>query len=246
MVKYYKRKSGGFKRKVGAKRSTGGRLYSGAMKGLSLVKLAGQTAKIMRDLNVEKKYVNINPALQQAVHANLAAAYAITPPILQGTGGDERNGNSVKVTGLRFDIQLQAQDIAEPNNMRYKFYLVKRKGCRVTATGADVIAATLDVNPFTGNYDYHALADRDNRKEFSVMKTSYGKITADTDTQAQDDLSHRTINMRLNDRLIYDTDASSNPQNINYWLIVTCDKGAVSALNGILFQWSARWTFVDN
>jgi len=247
--KYYKRKAGGVRRKYAPKKSMASRMYSGAMKGLSLAKLAGQTARIMKDLNTEKKEVT-NTSAAQVAHSNLATGVSITPSLSQGVGQTARIGNAIKLVGMRFDIQVSSQDATETYPIRYKYYIVRRNFARVAITGTTLVDNVLDPNPFTGNIDLHALRDRDHLKEFTVMKVGYGKIAADNLTNTAsvrpNDISHRTHYFKLNQKLIYDTDGATQPSNVTYHLIMTTDKGTVSASDGIQFQWATRYTFVDN
>lgn len=244
--RFYKRKTGGVKRKAAPKKSFGRRLYSGAMKGLSMAKLAGQTAKIIRDLNVEKKDIVSPVTTAVSVTADNAACINITPVIEQGIAGNQRIGNSCKLTRLRFDLEMVAQSATENNPIRFKWYLVRRNFARTIAASVTVLDAVLDPNPFSGNYDTHALRDRDNQKEFTIVKTGYGKLAADSTAAAQNDVIHRTIAMPLNDKLIYLSDVATTPLTVSYHFIITVDKGTVAGANGLNYRYAYRYEFVDN
>lgn len=209
------------------------------------VKMAAEIAKIKRSLNVEKKHkdVTLSPVAIGQVNFNSdgASVVDLTPTIAQGTDGDERNGNSCKLTGFAMKYQMIGQHHCQTKR-RIRFMLVKSSGAvGAGAAGGDVLSALFDVNPLTGVRDLHAPRNYSSMKHhgLAVLRTSTcyiaGQTTSTKDSGTHDN-AHKTgtFTASLQDVLRFDGSADNTPEHVKYYLIVQSDVGNVSTSDSTL------------
>lgn len=246
MPRFYKRKSGGFKRKP--KKSMGKRLYNGAMKGLNMARLAGQTAKIIQSLNVEKKYQNFSQINQPFGVVNGASdaffSENITPVLTQNVTGSGRTGNSVKLTSVVFQLRVASQS-STSDAFKYKWYIVCKPDCGTATATATVATQCFDANPFNGRFDYHVNRDPEQFRNYRILRQGKGTLQADQ-LSGQTALNQATIPIKLNHRLRYESDGTTTPVTNNMYLIIFADSGDVAANTAALVSYACRFYYVDN
>lgn len=200
------------------------------------VKLAMEVAKIKRSLNVEKKHkdLNLTPSAGYSlaqVYGNSDGAFVldITPSITQGTDGDQRNGNSCKLTGLALKYQLIGQ-VNCHSARRLRFMLVKTRDIGNNATTAQVLQSMFDENPLTGVRDLNAPRNYSSMKHHGMSvvrtKTVYMKCPQ-VEISGTTDAAHSTgsFTAALQDVLRFDGSSDSSPEHVKYFLIVQTDVG---------------------
>tara|TARA_B110000003_G_scaffold102234_1_gene104423 strand:- start:1758 stop:2486 length:729 start_codon:yes stop_codon:yes gene_type:complete len=203
------------------------------------VKMAAEIAKIKRSLNVEKKHkdTSVTPVTIGQVNHNSDGAHVIdiTPTIAQGTDGDERNGNSCKLTGFALKYQMIAQDGCRTKR-RIRFMLVKSASAATQGIShTSVFNAMFDVNPLTTVRDLQAPRNYSSMKHhgLSVLRTGTCYIGAQgfTDQSGTHDNSHKTgtFTAALQDVLRFDGSADNTPEHVKYYLIIQADVGNIHA-----------------
>ena len=146
------------KKKAYGDKGVKGRYYRpGAVKGLQ--NLAKDIEMIKSRLNVEKKYKDADVATTAIGQANQNSDgivwYDVTPTLSQGTDGDERIGNSLKLTGLTFPLQF-TQQVSCLGNRKVRVSLLRVTSADNSVDGTDALVDYWDVNPLTGLRDFHA------------------------------------------------------------------------------------------
>lgn len=230
-------KSAGKRYGVSYRKKTGFRAKSSAP-----AKIIKDIAWIKSRLNVEKKFVNSIETMEAKigqVNANNQGMISLdlTPSIPQGDGEENRNGNSLKATGMVVKMNF----ITQPNTAgmrRVKILIVRTTDPGLPSN--DVAHKIMDINPLTGHRDYHSELDytqmKDGRIKVIASKSVYLKegvgFTAATRSTAV-----CTIPVKLQDVWRYETNASNHPENIRYHLIALSDNGnagtSASTLLGI-------------
>lgn len=240
-------------------------------------KMKGKIKQIRERLNVEKKHVDDvhHQGLSVSqVHTTTATDYQsghkaldVTPTISQGHGSDDRNGNSLKFTGINFKIQLQGQDNCH-SARRVRFTLC-RVGCG-NDTPSAVFEHMYDKNPLTseGSVD---IRDLQAPLNYTTLKTKGIKVVARrtfyVPAQAintgdnKGDLTHKScsFSVKLQDTARYSGDSQTLPENFRYYLFVQTDVGnsgshdctasdipIVKANSGIVARFASRIWYVDN
>lgn len=234
-------------------------------------KMAMEIAKIKRSLNVEKKHFDttIGDKTLGQVNVNVEGTHVIdiTPNIAQGTDGNQRNGNSCKLTGFALKYQLIGNDNCRTKR-RIRFMLVKARDVGNNATGTQVLEALYDVNPLTTVRDTNAPRNYSSMKHhgLSVLRTKtcyLGQAHATVDATASGytiDNPHMTgtFTAALQDVLRFDGSTDQSPEHVKYYLIVQSDVGnsgaTVSTLpvavqgpfSGVTMRSTLRTWWVDN
>ena len=229
--------------------------------------VARELAKIKRSLNVEKKHKDTNgpntTVGQVANDLEGGQVFDITPTIAQGTDGDERNGNSCKLTGFALKYQLVGQQNCRTKR-RVQLMLVKARDSSFGGTGANILNVLFDVNPLTGVRDTNAPRNYSSMKHhgLSVLrtKTCYLGEQHATIAPADHDAAHVTgsFTAALQDVLRFDGSSDSSPEHVKYFIIVRADVGnagsSVSNLavpvktgdSGVTMRSTLRTWWVDN
>lgn len=228
----------------------------------------GSLDKVMKDvqmiksrLNVEKKYIEGQIVNGRCAQADAASpgyfTSTLTPLIPLGTGENERNGGSVKMTGLTIQLQFLAQANC--------FQARRFKACIVSSTDSsvtNVINDLWDQNPLTSWVDYYSNFNYSNQKRaHKIERTVYFTLPRG-DLLANDESVKATCVKRIShkfDRITRFEGTSSLPKDMNYFLIIFCDGGNSSPLtsgnpgvmmprdsSGTEVQEYFRWWYVDN
>lgn len=272
-IKKYAKKAGkAVEKKVFGSKGFKGRYGIGKGKGgFNFMQVAKDLAMVKSRLNVEKKSVDtdvITDIIGQ-VDGNVDGAFYrdITPQIAQGIQEAQRIGNSIKMTGLHMPIDLHGHGNTL-SDRRLRFTVLKVRSADNGVSALEAFNKVWDVNPLTGVRDFNAPRAYRNSKNDGISviysKTRYMKPPAlDNGSQGADSIErsrlNHTINVKLNDLLRYDTNASSFPGGFSYILIVQMDAGNRSAVNassldvpigtpnsGANIRVYTRYWFVDN
>jgi len=261
--------SGGAKRRYGIGKGKGGIKIDAIAKDLMMIKSR---------LNVEKKEkreVEITTGTVAQVFGDLNGYWFqdITPSLGQGTGADERVGNSLKMTGCNLNFQFMGQqNTLSGRKIKIGLYRVRDPSLGPTDYSSDITTDVLDANPLTGLLDYNAAKAYRNSKNDGIAcireKTVYiPKVEvlsrAGTDTANHDfEKAYKTLNfpVKLNDLLRYEQDNDNLPNGFRYVILVRADVGnsstladsniqnipVVSGFTGVTFRMGQRWWYVDN
>lgn len=255
------------KKKAYGSRGVKGRYYRvGAVQGLK--NLAQDVEMIKSRLNVEKKQKLRDVITQNfgQVNGNADGALAmdVTPVISQGTGGDARVGNSLKLTGLTFPMSL-TQMTNNRGDRQIRVTLLRVKAADNGVTASEAFQQVWDTNPLTTVRDYNApRAFRNSANDgISVIRsqTYYLKApsviqgTGDTDTERM--IKSCRFSVKLQDILRYESGSETYPQGIRYILVFQANagnSGSTSSLDvpvqngstGIALRLGQRSWWVDN
>lgn len=228
----------------------------------SLSRIDRDVQMIKSRLNVEKKFIEGTITDGLVAQCNvLAPGYftsTLTPLISQGDTENQRNGSSVKLTGLHLQLQLVGQTNTVTRR-RFKACIVSSTESSVT----NVINDLWDANPLTGFRDYYSNLNYSNQKRaHKIERTVYfstGNSGADAQAGAPwapkcvKKISHKF------DALTRFEGTSNQPKDMNYFLIIFCDTGnsgsSTSGNSGVMIpelftgmnlQEYFRWWYVDN
>ena len=260
--------TGGFKRRYGIGKGKGGIKLATIAKDLEMVKSRLNAEK------KEKREVEITDGTVGQVNGDLNGYWFqdITPILGQGTGADERVGNSLKMTGCNLNFQFMGQKNAlTGRKVKIGLYRVRDPGLGPTTSSNDVTADLFDSNPLTGLFDFNAAKAYRNSKNDGIAcireKTVYlPKVEllnrGGSDTANQDfEKAYKTLNfpVKLNDLLRYEQDNDNLPNGFRYVILVRADCGNTSAVqsniqnipvvtgdSGVTFRMGQRWWYVDN
>lgn len=227
----------------------------------SIPKIVKDVEMIKSRLNVEKKFVQgdvSNGSVGQAENA-FAGHYisTLTPLVPLGTGENERNGGSIKLTGLTIQLQMLAQF--------NRWSSARLKACIVSSTDPspiNVIADLWDPNPLTGFVDYYSNLNYSNQKRaHKIERTVYFRLGR-SETLSNSASVKATNALRIShkfDRVTRFEGSSNFPKDMHYFLIIFADsgnKGPITSGNtgvmqpgdntGIDMQEYFRWWYVDN
>lgn len=236
-----------------------------------LAALATTVAGIAARLNVEKKYVTGSVQTGFVAQTNfiggadLPGYYftELTPVIPQGTGENERNGNSLKLTGFHSKFQFRQQPNCH-SDRRLRMMLIKTTSDKSLP---NILTEMYDLNPLTGIIDYHSNKDYTNNKDshkviltknFKVRQLAGGPgFTQNPDGKAIADCE---MNLKMQEMLRYELNTSTNPNDIRFYLVIFCDTGNLSSAatstnpgvmipnpeSGLELQFHHKWWYVDN
>lgn len=234
----------------------------------SLSKVAKDVMMIKSQLNVEKKYVDTAEVVkgsvgQVKINDQGFLALDLTPTITQGVAESQRVGNSIKATGMVLKMNAIKQDHAG-GPRRLRVVLVRSTDPQL---GQNSIANKLfDVNPLSGVVDYHSNFDYTQISDARLRVLREVKLylgnNNDNSTNANPaevTTATRTIALKLNDVLRFQTNGAGEPENIKYYAIILCDNGNSSptlstlatifvpeAESGCLVNAHNRFWYVDN
>jgi hypothetical protein len=234
-------------------------------KSSSAGKIIKDIAWIKSRLNVEKKFVNAVETLdgdigQVSTNASGYFATSIMSQIPQGDGESQRNGNSLKATGLVVKMNFITQFNCA-GTRRVKVMVVRTLDPGLSPT--EVTDKLLDINPLTGQRDYNSELDytqlKDGRIKVISTKYIYLKETGVLGGAATRTTAVCNMPIKLNDVWRYDVNASTKPENINYHLIAVADNGNSGTSDstilgifvpqnnsGVTMKAHSRFWYVDN
>lgn len=260
--------TGGFKRRYGIGKGKGGIKLATIAKDLEMVKSRLNAEK------KEKREVEITNGTVGQVNGDSNGYWFqdITPILGQGTGADERVGNSLKMTGCNLNFQFLGQaNTLTGRKIKIGLYKVRDPSLPPTSASSDITFDVFDSNPLTGLFDYNAAKAYRNSKNDGIAcireKTVYlpkvqvlnqgGNDTANQDIEK----AYKTLNfpVKLNDLIRYEQDNDNLPNGFRYVILVRCDAGNTSGVNsniqnipittlssGVTFRMGQRWWYVDN
>jgi hypothetical protein len=233
----------------------------------SFSKLAKDVMMIKASLNVEKKYKDTleeDAGSVGQVNVNADGRYAVnvTPVIGQGVGESQRVGNSIKATGLVLKFNMIKQNQAE-GNRRLCIRLVRSVGGATTPS--DAHEQILDLNPFVPVRDYNSNLDytqfKDGKLKVIATKNVYFPQNGGDSMNLPNEAMTKSVTMavKLNEVLRYGDNSDNTPENVKYFLIITCDNGnaggTASSILGVTvpdsnsaidFKLHSRFWYVDN
>jgi len=259
--------TGGFKRRYGIGKGKGGIKLSTIAKDLEMVKSRLNAEK------KEKREVEITSGKVGQVFNDLNGYWFqdITPTLGQGTGADERIGNSLKMTGVNLNFQFIGQsNTLTGRKIKIGLYRVRNPSLGPTDASTDITTDVFDSNPLTGLFDYNCARAYRNSKNDGIAcireKTVYLPKTqmgvGSSNLVEQDyERAYKTMNfpVKLNDLLRYEQDNDNLPNGFRYVIIVRADVGNTGPTqsniqnipvptpnSGANFRMGQRWWYVDN
>jgi len=260
--------TGGFKRRYGIGKGKGGIKLATIAKDLEMVKSRLNAEK------KEKREVEITSGTVGQVFGDLNGYWFqdITPILGQGTGADERVGNSLKMTGCNLNFQFMGQtNTLTGRKLKIGLYRVRDPSLGPSDASTDITYDVFDSNPLTGLADYNASRAYRNSKNDGIAcireKTVYlPKVEilnrGGTDAANQDvEKAYKTLNfpVKLNDLFRYEQDNDNLPNGFRYVILVRVDCGnsgsstsniqnipVTTGHSGVTFRMGQRWWYVDN
>lgn len=226
-----------------------GRIIKDATKVASMTSIASDVYRLKRLINVEKKSVTADVTSPATFGANagvLTGAYHldIAPIIEQGVGSDQRTGNSLKLTGAMFNMQVKQQSNTT-NPVNYKWMIVKVINNDADYSSADVLNAMWQNNPFSGVQDIYSARKQASYQNFVIVKEQTRTMKADT-VAGNQNLHMVQQPLRLNIHQKYLSDSSTQTTRNALFLIILAGTGDASSGTGLVMESSMKYYYVDN
>ncbi len=223
-------------------------------------------------LNVEKKNKNadvVTSSIGQANHnADGIRVWDVTPSIANGTLGNERVGNSLKLTGMSLPLQF-TQQVSCFGDRKVRCTLLKVLSADNGVSGTEAVEDFWDTNPLTGLRDFHAPrayrnAGTDGIKAIRSVTIHVPAVKTDNATSGTVDNTevnpkNYIFNVKLQDLLRYSSSSSATPDGVRYYFVIQVDSGNYSASNstsldipittnstGLVARIAQRAWYVDN
>ena len=236
---------------------------------IALIK--GMAAVGVKGLNSEKKYKDrdvINGHFGQVNNdANGIYMIDVTPDISQGLDGDERIGNSLKLTGMSFPIQFDGMGLTL-STRKIKVMLVKVNSADNGVTETEAINDLYDVNPINGIIDMNSpRAYRTHKhdgvkvirsKTYVLPKIADNSFQEGSVSEVEKASFMAKFNVKMNEILRYNVGTDTKPDGCRYYMYFFADKGNVgdttSTLDvpiqgtstGVGFKLGQRSWWIDN
>lgn len=260
----------GKKKAYGSKGVKGRYIRPGFTKGMT--NLIKDVEMIKGRLNVEKKFVDTDLFTdsfgQCEINVEGALTRDISPIIPQGITESTRNGNSVKLTGLSMPVFIRGQASCY-GGRKIRLTILKVRTADNNVSADEAFERVWDVNPINGTLrDYHAPRAYRNSKTDGISvaysKTFYlPKAQLDTGltgmVNTEQPFKCFRVNVKLDDVLRFDTNASTLPGGFKYILVMQSDAGnfnaganstldvpILDANSGMTVSAGCRYWFVDN
>ena len=200
--------------------------------------------EIKERLNVEKKYKDADVSTDSVGQVNHNGdgyvVYDVTPSITQGIDGDERVGNSLKMTGLTFPIQL-SQQVSCFGARKVRVSLLRVTSADNGVTGTEAVEDFWDTNPLTGVRDINAPRAYRNSKTDGIKCLRTARVhvpapvtdaaTAGTVDNTETNSKTFRVSVKLQDIFRYNASSDTAPDGLRYYLVFQCDTGNKSASN---------------
>lgn len=264
-------KKGGFKKVVAKVARKGMRKAGQAIKKryygkgkLNVAKIVNDVSLIKRMINAEKKTISIN--LQNQVFGQLlgnSAGYHsndVTPIPIQGAGGSQRNGNSIKICSWHMTAQV-IQQASAVGATHYKMFMFHIKGDPLSSP-ATFVNEHWNTNNFVGGggqiVDYNSQL---NPTEYNNARLLFFKTFTIQPDAITGQTGFRTINVggKLQHHVRYNGDANTINSGQIYLVILAdsgnCSPTVVSTLTnvpqtavstGCTLNYHLRWYYYDN
>lgn len=222
---------GGAKRRYGIGKGKGG---------FKIAKLAADLEMVKNRLNVEKKHKELDVSTfnvgQVLADADGAIVANVTPVISEGTGHEERIGQSLKLTGMSFPVSF-TQQTNTMGDRKCRLTLLRVRASDNGVSTGEALEQVWEVNRLVGNSvrDINAPRRYRNSKTDGIAilrsKTFYikGPTVDGADSSIQDkerNVLTTRFSVKLQDILRFDNGVSATlPNGIKYYLVFQCDTG---------------------
>lgn len=237
-------------------------------KGFQFKKLAKDLLTVKRLINVEKKRYVYSPNSQASLgqlfgNANGYLCEDITPVMGVGAGVGQRNGSSIKLTGMYMKLQLyHLANASQPIKCRFMLFHVP--GQPISPVSAE-ITKYLNPNQWlaqynvgTSIYDYNSLKNPDYMGQVKLMKTKTFTVSKDS-LSGQIVVKDIIVKMKLNHHVRFDAD-TTNVSGGQWFYCIVADCGNIhnasastliglpttQVSSGLAVNRTATFYYVDN
>lgn len=213
------------------------------------MKLYKEIAAIKKVINAEKKNADTTSTTIFNFAQNNGASSgqyvnSVMPIIAQGSSEDQRNGDSLKICAICFQVEVFTNSFNTLQDTRYKFYLVRQP---VNPVGGTAVATYfLEPNPFSGVNDYNSNRNYEHFKDYIVIGEIKGVLKQNTnDSLNQIRKNNHKIAKKVDYHVRYEKGTTNILNNILY-VIAVADSGDTATSNYIRFQYSTKVYYYDN
>lgn len=223
------------------------RPYTNKKKGrTNRMKLYQEVSAIKKMVNAEKKQKDIQytgQSIGQLLNGSEGAQiFTLIPSIAQGAGYDQRNGRSLKMSGLFIRGQFYQQTNTN-NRMKINCMIIKVVGTPVVTS--TILTNLFNTDSISGVRDYFAPRNPDAFTDFRI-------IASKNFTLLPDNISGQTGNvdflwpLKLSHHVRYDLNTSSITEG-ELFMIIRADRGdSGTPATGAWYQMTIRATYFDN
>lgn len=254
--------------------------YKGIKAGASLASIARDvetlkliTGGIKMGLNVEKKHKDRDVFTGSFAQVNGATdgifKVDVTPNIDQGANGNERIGNSLKLTGMSFPLQFSG-NTQTFTRRKIKVMLFRISSADNGVTATEAIEDYFDVNPLNGLIDYNSPKAYRSHKHDGIKcirskvytlpapKVNMAGYSGDTLDDVEQAGFSAKFNVKLEDIVRFPSDTVNEPDGTRYYLYFFADKGNCGTVastrdvpiqkidSGVRVRCGQRYWWVDN
>lgn len=244
----YVRKARKYAKKIGKKAYRKAiKPYVNKKKGFrNRMKLYKEITAIKKMVNAEKKQVDLTingQGVAQLINGiDGIVVKTIIPTISQGTGYDNREGRSLKLSGayLRGKFVAQTNTI---NKMRFNMMLVRYVG-RIQST-TDIASGMFNTDSLSAVRDYFAPRNPDNFTDYRILASRNFTLYPDSIT-GQTGIVDFLMPLKLNHHVRYQLNTNTIEEG-EVFVIIRSDSGDCGTANtGAFFSMTVRLTYYDN
>lgn len=220
--------------------------YVNKRKGYSnRMKLYKEVGMLKRMVNAEKKYVegNINGQGVAQLFNGADGIYcaSVTPAIAVGAAYNQRNGNSVRLSGLYIRGRF-TQQTNQINALRYWVDLVTVKGAPQST--ANIISGVYDPDSLSGVRDYFCSRNPAQYTDYRVISSKKYYVKQDSLATGSSNVDF-CLPIKLRHHIRWNTGGTIQEGEI--FIIIRGDFGDAGApLTGCFFSASFRLSYFDN
>lgn len=212
------------------------------------MKLYKEVAMLKKVINAEKQNADINIGPFNFAQNNGAGTGArcdsIMPIISQGSGEDQRKGDSLKVCSMCIQAEVKTNSFNTLQDTRYKIYIIRQQTNPVDFTGT--INNLLEPNTFSGVVDYNSNRDYEHFKDFTIVGVLRGVLRPNTNNSVgQIRQNQHKLALKCNYHVRYEKGTTTILNNPLYFLCVA-DAGDYAGTNFITVSLSNKIYFYDN
>lgn len=239
---------------------------------LSSTRLFKDVAMLKSMVNAEKKRLVVTQTTFVPVSqvrnngaSELTGSYVqdITPIPAQGSGYNQKTGNSIRLHSMFFTFQVSGQANTAAG-IKLKFQWVQVVGYPYTNI-SDIYGKFISPNPFvqttTGDnitYDINSARDPDYFKDFKVLRTKIISLAPDQ-TSGVINLKQFGMGLKPRNYHVKTNDNTASLSNGQMFMLITADRGnsggttstqngiaIANAQTGVNILWNANYYYYDN
>ena len=210
------------------------------------MKLYKEVAAIKKMVNAEKKTkdyaINVAGTAQLANGADGIICASIIPTITQGVGYDNREGRSIRCSGLYLRGQLVAQTNTV-NKVKYNLLIVKAVG--KPQTPSEIVTGMFNQDFISNVRDYFAPRNPDSFRDYRIIASRDFIMQPDSIT-GQKGITDFMLPLKVTHHIRYSLNTNTIEEGDLFYILRADSGDSGTPLTGSFFSMSIRFTYYDN